>query len=131
MLIPAPGIIGMWSKWEERFKTFGAKRSEFVTSSKGGPKGSNAITGSKCLQFFDCDDSDKKVNYDEFILEDVIDKTLCSEILKVTVQEEDFSYQVKDPMTGDFYGTKTGHPILKNYHRIHLCQKERMSINQQ
>ena len=28
-------------------------------------------------------------------------------------EKENFAYQVIDTMTGDFYGTKKGHPILK------------------
>ena len=99
----------MWSKWEERFKSFGAKRIQFTTSRRGGPKDSKAITGAKCLMFFDC----KEDNEREFLLENIIQKTLCSETLEVTVLDEDFGYQVKDSTSGSYYGTKANYPALK------------------
>ena len=59
--------------------------------------------------FFDCKEDDER----EFLLQNVIQKTLCSETLEVTVLHEDFGYQVKDLESGRYYGTKAGYPILK------------------
>ena len=62
--------MALWSKWEERFKSFGATRVQFVTSRKGGVKGSKDFTGAKCLMFFDCKD-----NEEEILLENISERT--------------------------------------------------------
>ena len=109
----------MWSKWEERFRTFGARRIEFQTYKQGGArergiKTDGCITGAKCLMFFEYPDPTAKEKFENNLFEDIIDKTVCSEILQVVVlKEEDFRYQIKDPQSGNYYGKKRGHPTLQ------------------
>ena len=73
-----------------------------------------AITGAKCLMFFECKDSVEQDNLKSgFCLKKLIDKILCSQRTGVTVlKPEYFCYQIRDSQT-KFYGTKVGHPILK------------------
>ena len=73
------------------------------------------VTGAKCLMFFECHDSDKENDFEgQYSLRWVIDKLLCSERLEVTLlKEEDFAYKAKDSISGAYYGTKRGYPILE------------------
>ena len=88
----------MWSKWKERFQTFGAARIELLTSTRGGSKAGKTITGAKCLIFFESDYPTAIDNPERKIdLQKLVDKTLCTERTEVTLlDEEDFGYQVKD-----------------------------------
>ena len=108
----------MWDEWEERFKTFGANRVEFQKSSRGGTKAGTSITGAKCLMFFDGDENVDISNSTGVVtLADIVDKTLCSERLEVTmIEQEDFAFQIKGSESGSFFGTKVGYPIL-SFHR--------------
>ena len=92
-----------------------SKRIEFKTSTKGGSNAGEVVTGAKCLLFFDLHDQNIEKGFStEVSLESITDKTLCSDVLKVTVHaQEDFAYQVKDTKSGALYGTKIGHPILE------------------
>ena len=104
----------MWSKWEERFKTFGAKRIQFETSRYGGPKSRVTATGAKCLLFFDGNNSPEEKADEGELLESIVEKILCNEVLEVTLlDEEDFEYQVKDKETNSYFGSRAGYPILK------------------
>ena len=105
----------MWSKWQERFQTFGATRIDFMTFRRGGSKAGKTITGAKCLLFFECDDPTTIDNLDrEINLEKLVDKTLCTEKTEVNLlDEEDFGFQVRDSITKEYYGTKKGYPILE------------------
>ena len=105
----------MWDKWEERFKSYGANRVEFQKSSRGGSKGSKSITGAKCLMFFDGDEDIQIGDSTGVVtLNDIIDKTLCSERLQVRILEQkDFEFQMKESKSGSFFGTKMGYTILE------------------
>ena len=105
----------MWSKWQDRFKTFGAKRVDFVISKQGGSAAGKTGTGAKCLMFFESDDvGDMRDIGKGSLLGKLVNKILCGDIIEVTILEQsDFEYQVRDSTTDDFYGTKFGHPILK------------------
>ena len=99
----------MWSKWEERFKTFGAKRVQFETSRYGRKKSRVTSTGAKCLFFFDDKNSPQ-----EKALKSIVEKILCNEVLEVTLlDEEDFGYQVKDKETNSYFGSRCGYQIFK------------------
>ena len=73
------------------------------------------ITGAKALLFFRSEDPNEKDDLEErFNFSWFVGKTICNERIEVCIlQDEDFQYQVKDPHSGDFYGTKKGHPILR------------------
>ena len=104
----------MWSNWHDRFKTFGAQRVEFYTSKWGGSKERRSITGAKCLLFFRRDDHLVMGGTEsQFTLEDIAQKTLCSNVMEVSVEEEDFEHQIKDKQSSIFYGSRRGYPILK------------------
>ena len=105
----------MWFKWHDRFKKFGARRVEFITSKKGGSKAGTTVTGAKALLFFSIEDLPETRDLeDRFKLEWFVNKMICTERLEVCIlEDEDFAYQTKDPKHGDFDGTKEGHPILQ------------------
>ena len=86
-----------------------------MTSTRGGSDAGKTITGAKCLMFFESGDHTTNHNSEkEIFLEKVVNKTLCSEKKEVTLLgEKDFDYQVRDSITKNFYGTKTGYPILE------------------
>ena len=57
----------MCDMWKERFETFGAKRVEFKTSTKGGKNAGKSNTGAKCLLFFDDEVTEKiRFHQDQF-----------------------------------------------------------------
>ena len=108
----------MWNKWEERFKSLGAKRVHFQTSMKGGSVAGTTITGAKCLLFFKTEEPSDVVEADKNInLEAIIDKTLCSDRLLVKVLKQmDFAYRIHEPKSEKLsvsWGTKVGWPILE------------------
>ena len=86
-----------------------------MTSRRGGSNAGKSITGAKCLMFFESNDPTAIDNLErEINLEKLVDKTLCTERTEVTLlDEEDFGYQVRDSITKEYYGTKTGYSILE------------------
>ena len=106
--------MAMWCNWKARFEEFGADRIDFKTSKKGGAQAGKMVSRAKCLLFFNCNDSDKAEFEKRFSLDYIAGKILCGEKIAATLlAEENFGYQVKDWVKGDYYGTKVGYPILE------------------
>ena len=80
----------MWAKWEERLKTFGAKRIDFATCKRGGSTSGKVVTGAKSILFFKCDDPSNEEECDkEITLEWIADKLLCTEEMEVTAFDQE------------------------------------------
>ena len=104
----------MWDKWRQRYEPFGAVKISFLTSKQGGANRGKEITGAKCLLFYNDEAKAKEGLYKEICLTTIIEKTLCLECFEVLIHEEqDFEFSLKDSVTGAFFGTKKGHPMME------------------
>ena len=105
----------MWKKWEERLTTFGSDEISFVTSKRGGKKDRNVITQAKCiLKFYPKKAKKDGSCEDNVVIQDIVSKLVCSEMMKVSVTSDDnFLHVCKDSISGDMYGTKEGWPAFE------------------